>query len=124
MLRADSGQQSILVVEDDYLVRADIVQEFVDNGFAVIEADSAEQAIAVLRDGHQVDALFTDIQLAGPGNGHDVADACRALRPEVPEIYASGLPIDPRRQVASSLAFDKPYRPEDVVAACGRLMLS
>ena len=77
MLRADSGQQSILVVEDDYLVRADIVQEFVDNGFAVIEADSAEQAIAVLRDGHQVDALFTDIQLAGPGNGHDVADACR-----------------------------------------------
>jgi len=121
MLTPNSGQQFILVVEDDGFVRADIVDTLVEGGFAVVEADSAERAIAVLHNGHRIDLLFTDIRLNGPGTGFDVADAFRALRPGVPVIYASGQSIDPRRRVSGSLAFAKPYWPEDVVAACRRL---
>ena len=124
VLIADSGQRSILVVEDDGLVRADIVCELMESGFAVIEADSAEKAMAVFHDGHKIDLLFTDIRLSGPGNGHDVAEALRALRPGIPVIYASGQAIDPRRRVLGSLAFSKPYRPQEVVAACHGLTFS
>jgi CheY-like chemotaxis protein len=124
VLIANSGQRRILVVEDDCFVRADIVCELVESGFAVVEADSVEKAMTVLRDGRMIDLLFTDIRLNGPGNGHDVADAVRALRPGIPVIYTSGQAIDPRRRVPGSLAFGKPYRPEEVVAACQGLTLS
>ena len=124
VLIANSGQRSVLVVEDDYLVRAMIVDELLESGFAVIEADSAEKAIAILHNVTRIDVLFTDIRLNGPGNGHDVAEAFRAQRPEIPVIYASGQAIDPSRRVARSLAFGKPCRPDDVVAACHKLTLS
>jgi len=124
VLIADSGQRSVLVVEDDYLVRAVIVDELLESGFAVIEADSAEKAIAILHNGQRIDVLFTDIRLNGPGNGHDVAEAFRASCPGIRVIYASGQAIDPRRRVSDSLAFNKPYLPEEVVAACQGLTLS
>jgi len=118
MLVADTGRRAILVVEDEYFVRANIVCELLESGFAVIEADSAEGALALLHYGHRVDVLFTDIRLNGPGTGHDVADAFRALCPGGAVIYTSGQSIDPRRCVPGSLTFGKPYRPEDVIAAC------
>jgi CheY-like chemotaxis protein len=124
MLIADSGRRAVLVVEDEYFVRVDIVCELLESGFAVIEADSAEEALVLLGDGHRIDVLFTDIRLNGPGTGHDVADAFRALWPGGAVIYTSGQSIDPCRCVPGSLTFGKPYRLEDVVSACHGLMAS
>ena len=124
VLSTNSGQRCVLVVEDEGLVRAVIVDELLESGFVVIEADSAEKALVLLSDGHKIDVLFTDIRLSGPGNGHDVAEAFREHCPEIPVIYTSGQPIDPRRRVSGSLAFDKPYLPEEVVAACKALTLT
>lgn len=55
-------------------------------------------------------------------SGWDVAEQFRAVRADVPIIYASGNSINRSRAVAGSLFFEKPYRPADLVEACRRLV--
>ena len=95
-----------LVVEDECIVRDDIV---------------GEDALSLLACS-EVHVLLTDIQLAGAMNGWEVAHAVRLARPELPVIYASGNTPDPSQQVGGSLFFNKPYDPTDVVAACHQLI--
>lgn len=111
----------VLVVEDEWLVRDAIVQALRDAGWQVLEASKAEDAIALLRAGYNVDVVFTDIQLAGQLCGWDVAEQFRAVREDAPVIYASGNSADRSRRVAGSLFFNKPYQPAEIVEACHRL---
>ena len=101
----------VLVVEDDWLVRDFLVSHLQDAGWRVLEADSAEQAIAMLKAGQQIDIVITDIQLKGALTGWDVAEAFRAAQPTMPVIYARGTPPMPSRLVPESLFFRKPYDP-------------
>lgn len=117
----NGASRVILVVEDEWLVREVIVQALRDAGWQAIEASTAEDAIALMRTRNHIDVVFTDIQLAGQLCGWDVAEQFRAVRENVPVVYASGNSADRTRRVAGSLFFDKPYRPEDVVEACARL---
>ena len=119
----NGASRVILVVEDEWLVREVIVQALRDAGWQVIEASTAEDAIALTRIGHDhIDVVFTDIQLAGRLCGWDVAEQCRAARADFPVIYASGNAADRSRRVAGSLFFDKPYDVVEVVTACARLV--
>lgn len=112
---------TILVVEDEWLLREVIVQHLTDAGFKVLEAHSGEAALAFAANGQRIDLVFTDIRLGGEINGWDVAESFRAAVPEMPIIYASGLSIEPRREVFDSMFFPKPYDPESIVAACRAL---
>jgi len=64
-----------------------------DAGWRVLEADSADQALAMLRAGQQIDIVITDVQLKGAPTGWDVAEAFRAAQPTMPVIYASAQAI-------------------------------
>jgi len=68
---------TILVVEDEVLMRSLISDELRARGFKVIEASSADDAIAVLET-MRVDLLFVDIHLPGPRSGLDVAQLVQA----------------------------------------------
>lgn len=114
--------RTALVVEDEPLVREMMADAFRGAGWQVLEASSAEAAIALARAAARVDLVFTDIQLAGRLSGWDVADALRAIRDDLPIIYTSGNSPDRSRKVIASLFFDKPYLPEDVVEACRGLL--
>jgi len=109
----------VLVVEDEWLVRATIVDHLKSNGCNVIESANGEEAVALI-DGHeqQLDVLFTDIRLGGALNGWDVAEIFRDHFPNLRVLYASGYSIHPSRDVPNSDFFDKPYRPEDILQAC------
>ena len=111
----------ILVVEDEWAVRCVIAEDLRSAGWHVLEASTAEGAIACLETGHRVDVVFTDIQLAGALSGWDVAEQFRAARADVPIIYTSGNSVDRSRRVADSLFFDKPYSSDTVVEACEKL---
>ena len=112
----------VLVVEDEWAVRCMIAQELRSAGCDVLEASTAEAAIAYLQAGHRVDVVFTDIQLAGALSGWDVAEQFRAVRADVPIIYTSGNSVDRSRRVADSLFFEKPYSPDTVVEACEKMV--
>jgi CheY-like chemotaxis protein len=97
-----------------------IVNELKARGWNVVEAATGEDALALLA-GREVDVVLTDIQLAGPMNGWEVARAVRMAKPDLPVIYASANVADPLKRVVGSLFFGKPYDPEEIVAACHQL---
>ena len=111
----------VLVVEDEFLIRDNIVGHFREAGCLVLEAQSGEQALALLRQDRVIDVVFTDIRLSGELTGWDVGAACRAMWSDVAVIYASGHSVEPERCVSGSMFFDKPYRPERVLEACQSL---
>jgi DNA-binding NtrC family response regulator len=86
----DPGLMSILLVEDDILIRAVVAEAMRDARFTVVEAASAEEAWAYLAAGGRMDLLFSNIGLPGPTNGLDLAQKVRTERPSVPVILASG----------------------------------
>ena len=116
-MRACPASRVALVIEDEWLVRVNIVSELKERGWTVVETATGEEALALLA-GREVDVVLTDIQLAGPMNGWEVAHAVRTAKPDLPVIYASANASDPLRRVEGSLFFSKPYDPADVVAAC------
>jgi CheY-like chemotaxis protein len=121
---SDSKQvpaMTILVVEDEYFLRGDIVDYLRDSGCAVIEAETGERAIEICNSGMPVDVVFTDIQLPGAANGFDVAEAFRAAYAGIPVMYVSGNPGNRDRCVTGSLFFDKPYRATEILSESLRL---
>lgn len=112
---------TILVVEDEYFVRDDIVSYLQDAGCEVVEAETGEHAIDICRSGVPIDVVFTDIELPGSASGFDVAETFRAAVADIPVVYASGKWGNRDRCVADSLFFGKPYRSSEILTACLRL---
>jgi len=119
-VKPSGAPATILVAEDESLLRLTIVSALRDDGWTVWETSSGEEAIARLQSAADIDIVFTDIQLAGELSGWDIAEQFRALRADGKVIYASGNARNRSRQVADSLFFDKPYLFTEVVAACAR----
>src|ERR687885_2389154 len=117
---AASPGPTILVVEDDPLVRDTIVWELQDAGYVVIEATTGEAALARLREG-RVDLLFTDIRLSTGLDGWSVAEEARSLYPGLPVIYATGYTVEQPRVVPGGVFLHKPYRPSAVIHAATSL---
>jgi CheY-like chemotaxis protein len=122
----ESGVQIliVLVVEDEWLLREEIVDAFRHAGWSVLDAASGEGALAYLRTDEHIDLVVTDIQLTGEMTGWDVAEAARASRPDIPVIYVSGTPRQFPREVSGSVFFAKPYQTSDLLDACQRLTVT
>jgi CheY-like chemotaxis protein len=122
--RTQNGTPTILVVEDEWLLREMIVEHLHAAGWNVIEAENGEDALACLENGAEIDVVFTDIRLNGTLNGWDVGEASRRIATDLPVIYASGNAVEPARRVDGSLFFPKPYEPEHIRLACERLIIA
>jgi CheY-like chemotaxis protein len=114
----DRSTISILVVEDEALLRLDLVETLSSAGYAVLEASDADQALGYLRRRHAIDVLITDIDLGAGPTGWDVAETFRAARSDIPIIYISGVAGDRRRRVPGSVFFAKPCRTLDILKVC------
>ncbi|MEX3776318.1 response regulator [Pseudomonas sp. MYb118] len=83
-------QSTILVVEDDDIVRMLIVDVLEELEFKVLEADGGEQALAHLNDSNQViHLMMTDFGLPVM-DGRELASRARQARPTLPVLFASG----------------------------------
>jgi two-component system, OmpR family, response regulator len=120
---SEIASPTILVVEDEAIVRDLLVAELQDVGYQVVSADTGEKALAILQDKVQdIDWLFTDIKLPGVIDGWRVADEFRLTHPFRPVVYATAYaPEQARHQLHGSYFFRKPYRPAQIVAAFRRL---
>lgn len=90
MHQADQPKRVVLVVEDEWLIRDEIVEEIRRAGLLVLEAETAEAALELLKAEVRIDVLITDINFPGSLTGWDVAEECRARQAAIPIIYASG----------------------------------
>ena len=105
---ANEGE-TILVVEDEGLVRMLMVQALEDKGYRVIEAHEAQGALRILESDMKVDLLATDVGLPGM-NGRQLAETARALRPDLSVLFLTGYahnaalgdePLGPRTHLIS-----------------------
>jgi CheY-like chemotaxis protein len=112
---------TILIVEDEWIVRLAIAALLQEAGYTVLEAETGEQALALLAENRPIDIVFTDIVLGGRLNGWDVAEAFRVRYSELPIIYTSGYMTMPPRIVDGGIFFPKPYSPDQIIRACGRV---
>ena len=87
---SSANAYTILVVEDDAIVRMLIVDVLEELEFEVLEADGSEQALEMLRDSNQhIDLMMTDVGLPIM-DGRELATLARTIRPDLPILFASG----------------------------------
>ena len=114
---------TVLLVEDEALISHLVADWLSERGFAVHEVATGDEALAYIGAGGAVDVMFTDVNLPGSMDGAQLATRVRALRPELPIVYASGRyradEIAPL--VSRSVFVPKTYDPADVCTLLARL---
>ncbi len=80
----------VLVVEDEPLVRAMVVDALEDEGFGVVEAPTGDHALKVLKARDDIDVVLTDVDMPGSVDGFQLARICRTMFPQIVVIIVSG----------------------------------
>jgi CheY-like chemotaxis protein len=103
---------AVLIVEDEPLVRLGAAKFIADEGFEVIEAANADEAIRILEARKDVRIVFTDIHMPGSMDGLKLARAVRNRWPPIKIIVTSGRdPVTEQDLPEGSRFFAKPYDP-------------
>ncbi|RLP75118.1 response regulator [Xanthobacter tagetidis] len=84
------GDETILVLEDDDLVRSHTVASLNSLGYTVLQAALGSEALDILRGSARVDLLLTDVVLPGTASGRVIAAEAISLRPALRILYMSG----------------------------------
>ena len=85
-----TGEHTILVVDDEPLVRMVAVEVLEELGYSVLEAGDGPSAMRILSVRPDIDLLVTDVGLPNGMNGRQLADAVRAQRPELNVLFITG----------------------------------
>jgi PAS domain S-box-containing protein len=113
----EGGHETILVVEDDALVRNYVLTQLHSLGYVTLDAANATEAIAFARTGQPFDLLFTDVIMPGM-NGRQLADEILKVRPGLRVLFTSGYTenaiIHHGRLDEGVLLLAKPYRKSDM----------
>ncbi len=109
----EGARPTVLVVEDEPLVRMAAVDMIRDLGLAVIEAADAEQALGILESAARIDILFTDVGLPLM-RGPELAARAKAMRPGIKVVFASGYGEGGRGAPAGAENLSKPYDQGDL----------
>jgi CheY-like chemotaxis protein len=108
--------ETLLVVEDEVLIRLDISSYLRAAGYDVLEAGNAQQAIDMLRARTEIALVFTDVQMPGDLNGLDLASYIQQQHPEVRIIVTSGRIRRSDMPAGLGQMVEKPYGPQNVLS--------
>jgi PAS domain S-box-containing protein len=120
-----SGNELILVVEDDPRVRRVAVARLRDAGYRVLEAQNGAEALALFDQNPDIALLFTDIVMPGGMNGDQLAEAVRELRPDVGILFTSGYAspeITSGKLLQESNWLKKPYTTRELATRLRELL--
>ena len=118
------GGETILVVEDEPLVRDVVVEMIRDLGYRVLAAVNGAEALGLLRGGEQIDLLFSDVVMARGISGVALAIEARQIRGELKVLLTSGYPARDGARIgpAEFPMLPKPYQ-RDKLAVMLRTVL-
>ena len=113
----------VLIVEDEPLVRMMVIELFEDEGFEVLEAANADQALNIFGERDDVALLFTDVEMPGSIDGYALARWVHSNRPAVKTMIVSGRALPRAGDVPEGAAFvGKPYDHDDVMRRVQTMM--
>jgi CheY-like chemotaxis protein len=114
----EGGDEAVLIVEDDDLVRGYVVVQVQSLGYRTLAAANAHEALAVIDDGEEIDLLFTDVVMPGSIDGRKLAIEALNRRPALKVLYTSGYSKSAMfrdgEPDADVLLLAKPYRKADL----------
>jgi PAS domain S-box-containing protein len=117
-MTVEGGHETILVVEDDRLVRDYVLAQLHSLGYVTLQAANAAEALAIVTSGTPFDLLFTDVIMPGKMNGRQLADEVLKTRADLRVVYTSGYTenaiIHHGRLDSGVLLLAKPYRKSDL----------
>jgi CheY-like chemotaxis protein len=117
----DGRTPVILLVEDDVLVRFATAEMLRDEGYAVLEAVDAAEALSLLETGHPLDLVLSDVRMPGDMDGVALTYAMKTLRPNLPMVLVSShLPPDTQHAGDGFLA--KPYGLGQLIELVGNMV--
>ena len=113
-----------LIVEDDPMQREMISLLLEESDYDVIQCESGEAAELVLeKNGEALCLMMTDVQLAGPMDGVELAHVAKQRVPDIEVIVTSGKPL--RQSLPDGAKFwSKPWAPLDVIREAERMTMS
>ena len=114
------GDEFILLVEDDNLVRAYVETQLLDLGYQVKSVRNGNEALETARNLPSFDLLFTDIVMPGGMSGYDLADKILKLRPGTRILLTSGYTetalIHAQRLGPKHNLLNKPYHKQELAS--------
>jgi two-component system, response regulator PdtaR len=109
---------TVLVVEDEPIVRMMAVDCVEEAGFEAIEAADADEALRVMRCRSGIDIVFTDVRMPGTMDGVQLARVITSEWPSIQVIVTSGhVGSDEIAGSGARRFFPKPYRADALIAA-------
>ena len=113
---------TILIVENEAIVRLELAVSLADLGFIVLEAEDADCAIALLETHRDISILVTDIMMPGSMDGVRLAHHVRGRWPPVKIVVLSGLIDTPLSELpADSVFVPKPYDVRELCPALAQM---
>jgi DNA-binding response OmpR family regulator len=116
-----SEPRTIVLVEDEFLIRIALADDLTEAGFVVLQAYNASQGLEVLQNSMRVDLLITDIRMPGAMDGLALARYARATWPRMKIMVISGNLSDLPADAAADATVEKPYIPAAVIARVEQL---
>jgi PAS domain S-box-containing protein len=114
----EGGSETVLVVEDDALVRRYVMTQIESLGYTTLEAANASDALRIIDDVRTIDLLFTDVIMPGIMNGRQLVDEALKRRPGLKTLYTSGYTenaiVHHGRLDSGVLLLAKPYRKSEL----------
>jgi CheY-like chemotaxis protein len=113
--------QTILVVEDEVMIRllmADVLRE---EGYLVIEAASGDEAMDILLSGQDIDLIVTDVRMPGQTDGMALTAFSKRVNPDRPVIVVSGH-LPPEAADSADEFLQKPYVPSTFLKVITKLI--
>ena len=114
----EGGDEVVLVVEDDALVRRYVITQIGSLGYTTLEASNAAEAMTIISTDATIDLLFTDVIMPGSMNGRQLVDEALKLRPSLKTLFTSGYTenaiVHHGRLDSGVLLLAKPYRKSDL----------
>lgn len=109
---------TILVVEDEILIRMSAIATLQDAGFSVLEAQNSAEALEILARHPEVTIMLTDVRMPGLMDGLALVAQVRSDRPNIRSIVVSGHTSAVQASDAGATGFlPKPYMAHTMVQA-------
>jgi DNA-binding NtrC family response regulator len=111
-------QTTVLIVEDEIIIRMSAAATLEDAGFGILEAGNSAQALQLLLKHQEIGVLMTDVRMPGEMDGLDLVDCVQRCHPAIRSIVVSGNASAREASDAGAFAFlSKPYMAHSLVRA-------
>jgi len=108
---------TIMLLEPDVIVRAEISDFLRECGYRVIEGVDAEDVREIIKSGTGIDVLLAEVDLTGASNGFELAQEIRQTHPKIAVILVTSINnvVEKASELCGRGPVKKPYRPEEIL---------